>query len=432
MPTKGAAISGSVTMDLESLPARLDEFIQLMEHHELVKRLERIVSESKRPTVLDEQYAKRHAIAFGLHDLLVRRKIGRKPRTLFDHPWLYAAYSLVGAVSLVLPWMTDIALRKLRGQLLDGLHPDHDIRGVEHELRCIVAFLERGWSVELQDMESRGRFDLIARRGETAIEVEAKTVHGDTGSAVKYMEGKSIGLDVISKIEKSKIPKVPRIVKLSITKKLATDHQSRQAFLSAILENMASGQSVFNIDDDLVEIETDTPLLRNIVLPVTESSFQKLAMELRANYHAMVFSRSDRGIPTYVVIQSLRDSRLIKSVHETLRNAAKQLSGSKPGVIWTHLLDISDDQMRQLQEQYEAGGITGIEEICILNFKNLDRSHIFALTFSGEGEPRLKRSAGLDETRRTGKLIVRYNKNCRFNIDLDGKDWFFGDNGAIV
>jgi hypothetical protein len=119
-------------------------------------------------------------------------------------------------------------------------------------------------------------------------------------------------------------------------------------------------------------------------------------------------------------------SLLIKRTHESLRKAATQLSGTRPGLIWVHLHDLSEERLVQLNQKFEDGGITGVEEICILHFTNPSRSHVYGLAFSGDSKTVYAEGLGFREMRRSGNLLLRYNQNCKFDISLEQKDWFFG------
>ena len=96
------------------------------------------------------------------------------------------AASLIAGINRARAFLSPSANARLRGMCLDNLKPDRDIRQLEHEIRCLIHFGQKGLEVSFADLEGEGRFDLVCKtQTKPPFEVESKTVTEDTGSQIK-------------------------------------------------------------------------------------------------------------------------------------------------------------------------------------------------------------------------------------------------------
>ena len=119
-------------------------------------------------------------------------------------------------------------------------------------------------------------------------------------------------------------------------------------------------------------------------------------------------------------MSSRRKSRLQDYVTKSTKKAAKQLSGSRPGYVWTHFIDLRNDHIQQLARESDSRGATGLDGISQCVFDSDSRQHLFALGYSAIPpvfrSQRVEGSNLVTKLGEEGALIIHKNRRSRFSL----------------
>jgi hypothetical protein len=105
-------------------------------------------------------------------EILRRRESGKFAGIPED---IHEAVDFVIGLGQTIPYLTSLAQKKLRGQIIGGLKTN-GLRSVQHELRVAAAVSNLGFNVTFFDLEGNGRCDLIAEKDAIVFEIEGKSV----------------------------------------------------------------------------------------------------------------------------------------------------------------------------------------------------------------------------------------------------------------
>ena len=244
---------------------------------------------------------------------------------------LHEAADFVLGVGQTIPHLSERARRELRGKLISGLKTN-GLRPLQHEFRIAGEVSRLGYDVTFKDLEGgKGGFDFLAEGNGKAFEVEGKCVPAFLGQAIQPQEAEKLFSALAQKFsgwtDDNSIP----ILSITLRKRLNVS----QSAISSLVE--ACNSAARTRTTTVVEDYTSVKFLGAV--PETSSDrLSEIAQFDRASTWANVFLSLTK--PRVAVrLLSSRPSKFVPNILTTVSDAAKrQLSGSRPGIIWLHIV----------------------------------------------------------------------------------------------
>jgi hypothetical protein len=327
------------------------------------------------------------------------------------------AASLIAGINRVKRSLSQTGASRLRSMVIDNLN--RDMRQLEHEIRCAAHFSQKGLKVIFADLERLGNFDLLVGPSTDPVEVECKTITQDTGSQLKT-ELVAGMVDAFIKIV-SKAAPVDESGIFTLTFNKAAEHcKSPGHQLQQALGSVAT--SPHKANDFLFEFSA-RPGWQQLL---DAGNLVELNRQVRAGpdiEYARGVARS-AGKIFALDIHPHAQSVFRKRVVGTLKQAADQCSGKRPGVVWLHFVGLADEDFLALCEFSMSSSGSGLNatvaDALHPELSTTDRRHILSVRFSSDSD-QLQRHSILDSNLLLSRAVSRGgpayevpNPKCRF------------------
>jgi hypothetical protein len=110
-----------------------------------------------------------------------------------------------------------------------------------------------------------------------------------------------------------------------------------------------------------------------------------------------IMTFSPRQSATIIAVRSVQANRHLRGVYRSLREAAHQLSGSRPGVICVQFRNMTSEELRELAAiSTQSGEPTGIELMTAKFFDSSARDHVHTVAYVAPGRFVQRQSLTLD------------------------------------
>src|SRR5262249_28273722 len=158
----------------------------------------------------------------------------------------------------------------LKGRALTALKPDRDARALAQELRAAFTFAQWGWDVEFTDLENRGRYDYIVRKGAFEVEIECKAVTADCGNAVHREPFDDFTNDTLRHVQDLDLENVFARVDIALESRLPNDRTTRAELMVVVRSLLAGPCTSARVGDTQITLRRLPP----DVLSVGGANFQ--------------------------------------------------------------------------------------------------------------------------------------------------------------
>jgi tetratricopeptide (TPR) repeat protein len=314
---------------------------------------------------------------------------------------LHEATDFVLGVGQTIPHLSERARLELRGKLIGGLKTN-GLRPLQHEFRIAGAVSRLGYDVTFTDLESgKAGFDFLAERDDKTFEVEGKCVPVFLGQAIEPQETEKLFSVLARKFSGWTDDNSVPILSITLRKRLDVG----QSAISNLVEtcNSAARTRTTTVLEDYASVK--------FLGAVPESSSDRLseiAQIDRVSTWANVFLSLTK--PRVAVrLLSSRPSKFLPKLLATVSDAAKrQLSGTRPGIIWVHIDYLDPRSFLSLANAEKGPSLFDLLAVAILDSPK--RHHISQLIISGG--PHLVRQHGYGISR--VKRVVYNAPHCRF------------------
>ena len=369
-----------VLFGVERAGPALREFALLVGHSELVKSLDKVASAVDRRRVVSDALHKRYAIPIGLRRAYQYMKsTGRSPSPLKD-PRLYVACTFAIAAVGIAALLSSSARARLVGMLRDSLSLQGDARRLQHEFSVAAHFSQHEWDLTFVDLEGLGNFDYVFRRGTEELEVECKTISGDKGNPIHMLDAINL-MEVLGQPLLNGLGDGLWTVDITFEVGVKPRNPQDQAVLAqSFLARALQGPGQLDFSGGLA-------IIRREPMPVVSDSRElhdlavRRVSQLQEERYGYVCAFYTMRRLVIVSLSSLQPSKMVQGTYHEVKKACEQLSGTRAGVIWTHFVDISDDEMRQLGD---SAAPTGLDAVSSRIFKGETRRHVSMLGYSAE------------------------------------------------
>jgi hypothetical protein len=277
---------------------------------------------------------------------------------LFD---LGALYSFVAVTARVFPRLPAYGQHVLKSRIAGALKDNVGLSPLAFEMRTVAHLMAKGFDVEFHDLCEGGGYDFIAKDGNIACEVECKSVSGDVGHRVHTHRQYQLIPYLLDKMHKAEKRGVVQILVATVPNRLHGNHD----FLSSVAA--AIGQTL-ETTGDVTDSEACTVSYREF--PVSGSPFDcERPPRIREDdvrdycnkmigdevgHTIMTFTPRQSG--TIIAVRSLQPNYPLKAVYHELKEATRQLSGSRPGMICVKFKNMTSAELRDLAANPEESG----------------------------------------------------------------------------
>jgi hypothetical protein len=400
---------------IEEARSALTQFAQLVGYADMMRALEKVEGEINRRRALSIGLLNRYRIPRGLLSAYrYVRSTGRAKSPVRD-PYSFAACTFANAAVSVSRCLTGAARDRLAGMVWQGLGLDGDARRLQHEFTVAAHFAKNGWDVEFIDMERRGLFDYLVRKGALEADVECKTISADKGNAI-HMKDVLAFMDAVCDPMLEVFDDGWWTVDMTFDIGLPKDRPQQIALSRELARCMMEGQAVHAFRGGSAALSFK-PMPRFSGKAELEDFANGVMCDLqdRLNGHAEVICSSRRMLA--IGASSARPSRVLEYSYEDIKQGCLQLSGARAGCVWTHFMDITDGEMRMLAESPQE---TALEAFTTRIYRDEGRGYVTSLAFTGEGTVRklVRRKERTIDTSYSQQGIMRSYRNVKARFPL--------------
>lgn len=334
--------------------------------------------------------------------------------------------SLIAGINRARVFLSASARARLRAMCLDNLKPSRDVRQLEHEIRCLIHFGQKGFDVSFPDLENDGRFDLMCRpEAQPPFEVECKTVTEDTGSQLKVDTIAQLA-SVFQKVMLRQAGVQESGIFVLELKRPADQCKNLSAKFGKVIE--ASLSLPFECADFSLAF-VQRSLWGGYVSRDNWAGFKQVALddpEIRDRAHT-VTKVGDRAFA--LSIRPHKESVLAERIIDVLKDAADQCSKSRAAVLWLHFIGLTERQfldVAQFSIDSRGGGLNALVANSLHpKASKTDRSHVNLVRFSAdaadiETKTVLNSARLLAKAKSIGGLCYDVpNPSCKFSLGVD-------------
>lgn len=290
------------------------------------------------------------------------------------------------------------------GRLRQALSSTDGARPLAYEITIATHLMQKGWDVEFVDYSGTGRFDLLARQGNTEVEVECKTTSGDTGRKIHRREVNRLA-DLLLPIAQQLADEAGchRIL-ITVPDRLEKSPQELSGIASLA---RSAAQQKASASSDIAQVDYTFDGLEPWPEPddphILAFFEQRFGIQ---NANVLFLGRAHYSVVA-IMIRSAKPDSVVKALSAASKDAADQCSGTRPALIALHLIDqISRSDLKAMLKTSNA-----LHTITHEVFKSGKRLHVDSLAFT---VPAVAWTDGLGARRFSGDVIMLNNPEPRF------------------
>jgi hypothetical protein len=312
---------------------------------------------------------------------------GRWPSEALSDDSFYGLVAFSAALNQVHQRLPTRAKKALEGRLKGLLSSKEGVASLAFELIVITDLMHRGWDVTCNDLEQGGGFDFLVRANDLEIEVECKTFSADLGRKIHEVDAREfvwrLHKDLLSEARQSRA----LLVDVQLPDRL--EPSSLNALAQHVGEAVKAGNNCAN---DLCSVSLHPFAFSDVrsSVPGRPSkdevrSFLEQRFDLGNSQHYTVVFPPD-GLAS-VCVRSARTDKVSDSIFDNFKEAAdRQLSRTRPGIVWGHVLDLKPHELRELTVATKnATTPTPLGQRLNNFFASDDRRHVHSLRMSTTG-----------------------------------------------
>ena len=267
------------------------------------------------------------------------RKLLRSGKSLRGmlKPDMYTPLRTAKFLDLLYSSMSGSKESELRSRILtcDNLNP------ILLEIDIAAHLVLKGYSIQWSEAGAPNLDrapELIARRGEAEVEVECKTKGVDAGRRVPRRTFYRLADRLVALVRKSQL--MGNMV-ITIADRLPTSQEWHDQLVLHVSENIGSLREHLNLEDgSVIEISLKSPT--DLILDPGYVLSQAHKDRNPYSHIVVTADQVDGGItnPITVRVKSQAPDRLLDDVLDDLRDANRQLSGKRPGLIVCYIPEV--------------------------------------------------------------------------------------------
>jgi hypothetical protein len=339
---------------------------------------------------LDLQFPIERAMIYALR---YRKSTGRVPSALTADAQTGLLYSFAGMITRIYSRLSSSAKQRLEGRLRGALKDDAGLMPLAFEMRTAAHLMAAGFDVEPQDLCSGGGFDFLATKTPgVELEIECKSVGADLGRKVHLLRQYQLGKFLYPLMRAGECPGIVRLAVATLPDRLFPARHFMEAVAATIGRSLEGRIAVFQEGCCSVSYKE---------LPIRGTPFDHSPPPLRMADDAMEYCSSVLGyevghvmtvfVPrvsaTVVAVRSQKKDEFLLGVYRQLREAAKQLSASRAGVICVQFRNITSAELRDIAGEPAASGKpTALQLMTNKFFDSPARSRVHTVAYVAPGQ----------------------------------------------
>ena len=367
----------------------------------LDKHIAALQQQEQKNPLLAQHLRDNYALEFSLAEARKYRKnTGRLPKgNRFDE--LYGFLIPAHRIHQALP---PEAKKPFEGQLTKATSDQNGLRPFRYEVDIATHLMGNDWDVKFADYGGFARFDFLARKGSTEIEVECKATSNDRGRKVHRQEARRLA-DLILPTTK-KLAETPgcHLIRITVRDRLGSANEELSgiaALVAPAVENRALSES------ELARVEYTRSDLASWPQPGDANFRLFFERQLGLSNCILLFCGQPGLSVVAAAIVSAKADSVIKSIAGQAKDAADQCSGTRPAIIALNLADqLSREELEELLTTSN-----GIHDIAGAVFESDGRAHVDSIAFT---VPPRVRSNGRGTASLTGDLVMLNNPQPKF------------------
>lgn len=344
----------SVEVHQEQIPLLINQLVGIAGVEAWKRRFAWLDQELNENEHMQEWLLERCALEWALMQVIAGDELRDPSRYRLDLPGRYELAAFASGVMAIDAHLSVQAKNRLRGQLVDGLKSDKGLLSLQHEVSTAVHLVQSGFDLTCHDLENGGGFDYVATREGLEIEVECKMFSGDIGRRIhKRAQAKLFRrlrarlLQVLNGLRTGLLLRVTFPVRLS-----SSDSQHAHV-CAAVDTGLLSGAGFQSEECAVSTLEFDvasSPFGSLPQRPLDQATARRFVTTLTGNRNpAMAAMFTEGGQVLIVLFESAKPDDVLGGMRHQLREAAaKQFSGSRPGVLVAQIHDLTNEQLQEL------------------------------------------------------------------------------------
>jgi len=323
---------------------------------------------------LREQYA----LQLRFEEVYRRRKSTQRwPRKIDDRA-LYDLYTTAFMTVSVNKRLSSQGQDRLRGMIRAALKDNRGFLSLGFELSVASDLMSKGFDVEFTDIEGHARYDYLVSRSGTRAEVECKATSYDRGRKVHrqdfYALAQVLSPRILAAVEEGR----SIIISLELPSRLGTSRETLCALDALVKEALESPGDAHKSDSGSARV---LPWAID-PLSVDARTIQDTAVKTCGHdFHSAYVADGDRKHAILFLVTSREEDRVLASIYEQLKKAAKdQLEGSHPGLLFSHIDEIEPAQWSSLRSR------SGLQRTTERLLESPLRDHLHSVIYSSTGD----------------------------------------------
>lgn len=353
------------------------------------KRFENTAAQIRSNPMVEEFVRERFALECAMEELLHFERVrGRWPRLPEVDISTHRLLGFAAALANVHERLSRKAQHALEGRVRGALK-DQGLASIAFELQVLSNLMHNGVDVVWNDLENGGGFDFLATYGDLSVEIECKTFSGDIGRQVhrrRLYELAAIVRDpLIAAIEAGG----------SISVQVTIPKNLTGASVPHIATRIVSCLSIgTDFEDEVCRVTTNAIAIEGSLLDTSQTAAQPQHDVIRNFVHDRfnidnpnAFLVGRRGGPAALfILSSGTPDRVTKYMGRELSEGAKQLSGSRPGILCAQLIDMTPGEFSSLT-QIPVGSLPGnaFQKMIGDFLRSENRKHVHSIRLSTLG-----------------------------------------------
>lgn len=401
------------------LPAVLHRFVRIVGWNIWSKRLERLEKEMRTDSAMRHFWAERCALELAFASVWQRfRTMGRLPRIDSMTPDAQRFLGFATGAVRCYDRLSQLGRKRLKGMLLDATKKDHGLAPLAHEMFIAAHLSGRGYDVKFHDLESGSGFDLMASKAGRKVQIECKHISGDIGRQIHRKDFYRFGDQVVPQMLRHLGNlETGLFLRLQMPGRLHRSQETHEKLAGLLGRAMVSGLSrveemgacVEVREFDVGQVADGWALARGVDKLRIEGALATHFGLVNKNVFVCVKPRQSAIV---VVVESMKEDRVLAAIHRTLRNSAKdQFDDGSPAILCCHLAEVTEEQLASLSNKGERG--IGLDHMTSNLLER--RPNLHSVTYMGQGRVRERLAEPRDQPQRsigeTGPVYTIKNPN---------------------
>ena len=381
----------SVEVHQKNIPSLVNELLGIVGVDVWQRRFAWLRRELNENEHMQDWLLERCSLESTLMQVISEKELGPASAYRLDLPGRYELAAFAAGISAIQGHLSAPAQNRLRGQLYDGLNTDKGLLSLQHEVSTAVHLMQSGFDLTCHDLESGGGFDYIAARDGLEIEVECKMFSGDIGRRIHkraqaklFIRLRARLLQVLGGLRTGLLLRLKFPVRLS-----SSDSQHAQV-CRAVDMGLLSGKGFHSEECSVSTVDFDvagSPFQSVSERRVDQSKAREFVFALTGNRNpAMALMFTEASQVLVVVFESAKMDDVLGGMRHQLREAAaKQFSGSRPGVFVAQISDLRNEQLLELagSDSLDRAKASRLQVMTSDLLQSNSRKHVHSVIYRG-------------------------------------------------